>query len=77
MSSSEVVEAIGGHPDADVTIAIGAIFVDVYAVSYDRHRDRIVLQVLPEDLTDAVANLARGGLALSQVAPRHPWATEM
>lgn len=33
----------------------------VYAVSYDGDRDRIVLQVLPEDLTDAVANLARGG----------------
>lgn len=70
MRAGDVVQEIAEHPDADVTIAVGATLVDVYAVQYDGERDRIVLRVLPEDLADAVAKLARDGLALDQVADR-------
>lgn len=70
MRAGDVVQQMADHPDADVTIAIGATLVDVYAVQYDSERDRIVLQILPEDLADAVAKLARDGLALGQVADR-------
>jgi hypothetical protein len=70
MCAGDVVQEMTGHPDFDVTIAIGATLVDVYAVQYDGERDRIILRVLPEDLADAVAKLARDGLALGQVAGR-------
>lgn len=70
MRAGDVVQEMSAHPDADVTIAIGATFVDIYAVQYDHERDRIMLRVLPEDLTDAVTRLARDGIAVSRDADR-------
>lgn len=55
----EVMRLLALHPLLEVTVAVGAVLVDVCGVSYDDSRDKVVLAVLPEDLADAVRVMNR------------------
>lgn len=57
MLSQELLFALARHKDADVTVAVGDIFIDVCAVTYDYGRDKYVLHLMADDLADALRTL--------------------
>lgn len=61
MASQELIREIATHQDAEVTVAVGAMLIDVTSVSYDVERDVFVLRMLPEDLADAVREFVASG----------------
>lgn len=64
----ELAGQLTARPDAEVTISIGDMSIDIYGVSYREDREVFELHVLADDLADAVRNLARDGLALERTA---------
>jgi hypothetical protein len=68
MVSQELVFALARHKDADVTVAVGGILIDVCAVTYAPERDKYVLHLVADDLADALRKLAGEGPAHDHAA---------
>ncbi|GIF26677.1 hypothetical protein BJ973_001124 [Actinoplanes tereljensis] len=50
----ELMQMLLGHPDADVRVDFGELFLDVQDVRYSADREAIVLLLHPDDLQDAM-----------------------
>jgi hypothetical protein len=68
MLSQELVWELAGRKDVDVTVAVGDMLIDVCAVIFDPDRDKYVLHLVAEDLTDALRALNGDGSAQDQAA---------
>jgi hypothetical protein len=68
MVSQELVFALARHKDADVTVAVGNILIDVCAVTYAPDRDKYVLHLVADDLADALRTLPGDGPAHDHAA---------
>ena len=66
--SQQLASELAGRKDVDVTVAVGAVLIDVRAVTYDRHRDKYVLHLVAEDLTDALRTMTVDAPAPTQAA---------
>lgn len=70
MSAQVVIQKLGEHLDAVVSVRIAGIMVDVYRVTYEPDRDKIVLHLHPDDLDDALQRLSRRSPNVDQAAER-------
>ena len=68
MVSQELVWELAGHKDVDVTVAVGDMLIDVRAVTFNPDRDKYVLHLVAEDLTDALRTMAGDGSPQDQAA---------
>ena len=77
MLSQDLLFALARHKDADVTVAVGEILIDVSAVTYDHGRDKYVLHLMADDLADALRTLTGdaaapvAGHTLGEQVPAH------
>jgi hypothetical protein len=70
MVSQELVWELAGRKDVDVTVAVGDMLIDVRAVTYHHGRDKYVLHLHADDLTDAIRKITGDRSAHDQAAER-------